>query len=131
MQILNSGFGQADTNTIVRPENPQRRDVMIMPPGSDDRPSWLVIQWDADNPGVWYVSSSCPSMLSSKAVLTSRKASTLPLLLAFIPRSRHQRLGDTECDFQGHGTDGERAHGADVSWLEFVREDAKVAFDGY
>jgi hypothetical protein len=29
--------------------------VMIMPPGSDDRPSYLVIQWDADNPGVWYV----------------------------------------------------------------------------
>jgi FtsP/CotA-like multicopper oxidase with cupredoxin domain len=55
MQILNSGFGKADENTIVRPENPQRRDVMIMPPGSDDRPSYLVIQWDADNPGVWYV----------------------------------------------------------------------------
>lgn len=53
MQILNSGFGKADVNTIVRPENPQRRDVMIMPPGTEDRPSYLVIQWDADNPGVW------------------------------------------------------------------------------
>ncbi|GAB7326250.1 hypothetical protein MBLNU13_g10234t2 [Cladosporium sp. NU13] len=48
----NSGFGKADVNAIVRPENPQRRDVMIMPPGTEDRPSYLVIQWDADNPGV-------------------------------------------------------------------------------
>jgi FtsP/CotA-like multicopper oxidase with cupredoxin domain len=53
MQILNSGFGKADVDTIVRPENPQRRDVMIMPPGTEDRPSYLAIQWDADNPGVW------------------------------------------------------------------------------
>jgi hypothetical protein len=53
MQILNSGFGPADETTIIRPDNPQRRDVMIMPPGTDDRPSYLVIQWDADNPGVW------------------------------------------------------------------------------
>jgi len=53
MQILNSGFGPADEKTIVRPDNPQRRDVMIMPPGTEARPSFLVIQWDADNPGVW------------------------------------------------------------------------------
>ncbi|KAM0692130.1 hypothetical protein Q7P36_008331 [Cladosporium allicinum] len=43
MQILNSGFGPADETTIIRPENPQRRDVMIMPPGTDARPSYLVI----------------------------------------------------------------------------------------
>lgn len=55
MQILSSGFGEVDENniTIARPENPQRRDVQIMPPGTDARPSNLVIQWDADNPGVW------------------------------------------------------------------------------
>lgn len=53
MQILNGGFGQADGNTVVRPENPQRRDVQIMPPAQGDTPSYLVIQWDADNPGVW------------------------------------------------------------------------------
>lgn len=52
MQILNSSFGTAD-ETIVRPNNPQRRDVQIMSPGSDAKPSYLVIQWDADNPGVW------------------------------------------------------------------------------
>ena len=53
MQILNSGFGPADESMIIRPDNPQRRDVMIMPPGTDARPSYLVIQWDADNPGAW------------------------------------------------------------------------------
>lgn len=53
MQILNSGFGVADEKTIIRPDDPQRRGVMIMPPGTEARPSYLVIQWDADNPGVW------------------------------------------------------------------------------
>jgi hypothetical protein len=43
MQILNSGFGDADEKTIIRPDNPQRRDVMIMPPGSEANPSYLVI----------------------------------------------------------------------------------------
>ena len=59
------------------------------------------------------------------------KASALPLLVALIPRSRDQRAGDTECYFQGHELDCERAYGADVSCLEFSHEDAKVAFDRY
>jgi hypothetical protein len=53
MQILTSGFGPANLSNIGGPENPQRRDVMVMPPGSETTPSYLVIQWDADNPGVW------------------------------------------------------------------------------
>ena len=39
---------------------------MIMPPGTDARPSYLVIQWDADNPGVWpLVRRHPPSPLST------------------------------------------------------------------
>jgi hypothetical protein len=55
MQVLALGFGPADLSTIVRPENPQRRDVQVMPPAQGDTPSYLIIQWDADNPGVWPV----------------------------------------------------------------------------
>lgn len=53
MQVLNAGFGIANESVIINPDNPQRRDVQIMPPGSLERPSFLVIQWDADNPGLW------------------------------------------------------------------------------
>ncbi|KAI9672710.1 MAG: hypothetical protein M1831_000145 [Alyxoria varia] len=52
MHILASGFGKWD-GSIVRASNPQRRDVQVMPPGSEDRPSYLVVQWKQDNPGVW------------------------------------------------------------------------------
>ncbi|KAL9048731.1 MAG: hypothetical protein Q9162_007571 [Coniocarpon cinnabarinum] len=51
-QILNVGVGQWD-GSIVRPDNPQRRDVFIMPPGSDSTPSFLALQWPANNPGMW------------------------------------------------------------------------------
>lgn len=50
-QILNVGMGKWD-GTIVRGSNPQRRDVFIMPPGGVT-PSYLVLQWGQDNPGVW------------------------------------------------------------------------------
>ncbi|KAF2159922.1 multicopper oxidase [Zasmidium cellare ATCC 36951] len=52
VQILNVGMGKWD-GTIIRPNNPQRRDVQMMPPGSETTPSFLVIQRDVDNPGVW------------------------------------------------------------------------------
>lgn len=52
MQILNVGMGKWD-NSVVRSMNPQRRDVQVMPPGSASTPSYLVVQWNADNPGVW------------------------------------------------------------------------------
>ena len=35
------------------PANPQRRDVQILQPGSAANPSHLVIEFNADNPGVW------------------------------------------------------------------------------
>lgn len=52
MQILNVGFGPWD-GTVVRSDNPQRRDSQLLPPGSVDSPSHMVVQWTADNPGVW------------------------------------------------------------------------------
>ncbi|KAI9717839.1 MAG: hypothetical protein M1828_007078 [Chrysothrix sp. TS-e1954] len=52
MMILQTGFGTWD-GTVVRPSNPQRRDVQVMFPGTDAAPSYIVVQWDQDNPGYW------------------------------------------------------------------------------
>lgn len=53
MQVLNLGMGPWD-GTIVRPTNPQRRDVQVMPPAlSATVPSFLALQWTSTNPGVW------------------------------------------------------------------------------
>ena len=48
MYILSSGNGPWDGKTIVNPQNPQRRDVQNLAPYGH-----LVMQFDADNPGVW------------------------------------------------------------------------------
>jgi len=48
MQILAVGRGKWDGTTIVRPSNPQRRDVQIVPEFG-----YLVWQTFADNPGAW------------------------------------------------------------------------------
>lgn len=45
--VLFAGPGTWD-GTVTRPENPQRRDVQIVPAGGE-----LVMQIDADNPGAW------------------------------------------------------------------------------
>jgi FtsP/CotA-like multicopper oxidase with cupredoxin domain len=50
--VLAEGHGTWD-GRVINPENPQRRDVAIMRPGSVDVPSYLVIEFMADNPGVW------------------------------------------------------------------------------
>jgi hypothetical protein len=47
MYILAVGEGTWD-GKIVNPDNPQRRDVQQVPPNG-----YLVVQIDADNPGVW------------------------------------------------------------------------------
>ncbi|CAK3940089.1 multicopper oxidase [Lecanosticta acicola] len=53
MYVLAVGFGTWD-GTITNPSNPQRRDVQILPnPQSASVPAYIVIQIDADNPGVW------------------------------------------------------------------------------
>ncbi|PHH77561.1 hypothetical protein CDD80_493 [Ophiocordyceps camponoti-rufipedis] len=48
MQILNFGTGRWD-GSIVRPQNPERRDVIMLQPGG-----YLAMQFNAaENPGVW------------------------------------------------------------------------------
>lgn len=48
MQILNEGTGTWDGHSITNSANPQRRDVQMLRPNG-----YLVLQFDADNPGVW------------------------------------------------------------------------------
>jgi FtsP/CotA-like multicopper oxidase with cupredoxin domain len=50
--ILAEGMGEWD-GKITNPENPQRRDTAQMRMGYPDNPRYLVIQYEADNPGVW------------------------------------------------------------------------------
>ena len=48
MQVLASGTGTWDGSSIVNPENPQRRDVAMLPASG-----YLVLQWESTNPGLW------------------------------------------------------------------------------
>lgn len=48
MYILSQGPGEWDGSTVVNPHNPLRRDVQMLDPFNH-----LVIQIDANNPGVW------------------------------------------------------------------------------
>lgn len=50
--ILDEGMGQWN-GKIVQPSNPIRRDSAQMRMGWPENPSYLVIQFEADNPGVW------------------------------------------------------------------------------
>lgn len=50
--VLDVGFGEWNGD-VVNPLNPQRRDTQLMPAGSPDQPSYLVLEWVTDNPGVW------------------------------------------------------------------------------
>lgn len=53
MHILAEGYGEWD-GSIVNPQNPQRRDVHILHNAqSPTVPSYMVMQIEADNPGVW------------------------------------------------------------------------------
>lgn len=53
MHILAAGTGYWD-GTITNPSNPQRRDVQLLENAvSDTEPGYIVVQIDADNPGVW------------------------------------------------------------------------------
>ncbi|KAK3386507.1 Cupredoxin [Podospora didyma] len=48
MTIVSLGPGQWDGTTVFRPDNPMRRDVQMLSPFSH-----LVVQFEANNPGVW------------------------------------------------------------------------------
>lgn len=51
--VLAEGTGAWD-GTITHPRNPQRRDVQIIQPAPNNvTSSYIVLQIDADNPGVW------------------------------------------------------------------------------
>ena len=49
--VLAEGFGDWN-GTVTNPQNPQRRDTQLMAPATD-LPSFVVLEWNADNPGVW------------------------------------------------------------------------------
>jgi FtsP/CotA-like multicopper oxidase with cupredoxin domain len=48
MFVLDEGVGSWDGKTIVRPQNPHRRDTQILQPAG-----YLVAQLESDNPGIW------------------------------------------------------------------------------
>jgi len=52
--ILAEGYGTWD-GSIINAQNPQRRDVHLLPNARDNgtTPSYVVFQLDMDNPGVW------------------------------------------------------------------------------
>lgn len=53
MYVIAEGNGTWD-GTITNPQNPQRRDVQLLPVAvSEDVPAYIVVQIDGDNPGVW------------------------------------------------------------------------------
>jgi hypothetical protein len=56
-QVLAQGVGEWD-RTIINPQNPARRDVQQMHSGANASdpnigPNYVVIQYEADNAGVW------------------------------------------------------------------------------
>ena len=46
--LLNEGNGRWDGETVINPSNPLRRDTHSLRPNG-----YMVLQYDADNPGVW------------------------------------------------------------------------------
>jgi hypothetical protein len=54
MKVLSQGHGTWD-GTIVRPDNPQRRDTVMMDSANATVPSYTVFEWEANNPGAWLV----------------------------------------------------------------------------
>ena len=48
MQIISDGAGDYDGTTVIRPSNPQRRDVQLVRSGGH-----FAFQFSTDNPGVW------------------------------------------------------------------------------
>ncbi|KAI2954772.1 CAZyme family AA1 [Aspergillus niger] len=50
--VLAQGRGTWD-GVVTNPKNPQRRDTHIIQPGTEDSPAYVVLEWQANNPGVW------------------------------------------------------------------------------
>lgn len=89
MHILAEGYGEWDGN-VVNPQNPQRRDVHILHNAQPDgTPSYMVIQIEADNPGVWRKSQSSVSVSSFQ--LTFLNSFPLPRRMAHVWGPVHER----------------------------------------
>ncbi|KAH8696460.1 multicopper oxidase [Talaromyces proteolyticus] len=50
--VLAEGLGTWD-GKITNPSNPLRRDTHNLQPGTPEQPSYVVLEWTQDNPGVW------------------------------------------------------------------------------
>ncbi|KAE8381899.1 multicopper oxidase-domain-containing protein [Aspergillus bertholletiae] len=50
--VLAEGRGRWD-GVVTNPTNPQRRDTQVLQPGTPEDPAYIVLEWLADNPGVW------------------------------------------------------------------------------
>ncbi|KAJ5722107.1 multicopper oxidase [Penicillium malachiteum] len=50
--VLAEGVGTWD-GKITNPSNPLRRDTHNLQPGTADEPSYVVLEWKQDNPGIW------------------------------------------------------------------------------
>ena len=48
MSVLHQGPGYWDNVSLTNMQNPQRRDVQMLPPSGH-----IVLQYEANNPGVW------------------------------------------------------------------------------
>ncbi|KAI9157926.1 LOW QUALITY PROTEIN: extracellular dihydrogeodin oxidase/laccase-like protein [Paramyrothecium foliicola] len=64
--VLAEGNGKWD-GRITNPSNPIRRDVQQMLLGTPEEPSYMVLQWESTNPGVWPF--HCHLLLHSSAGL--------------------------------------------------------------
>lgn len=59
MYVLSAGTGYWN-GVVTNSHNPQRRDVQLLPNAvSDTEPGYIVVQIDADNPGVWPFHCKC------------------------------------------------------------------------
>ncbi|KIW19302.1 hypothetical protein PV08_03596 [Exophiala spinifera] len=52
MHVLAEGVGTWD-GTVLNPSNPTRRDTQLLRPAESGIPGYIVMQFDADNPGMW------------------------------------------------------------------------------
>jgi FtsP/CotA-like multicopper oxidase with cupredoxin domain len=66
--VLDEDYGTWN-GTVTRPSNPQRRDTQLISPGSTENLSYLVIEWEQNNPGVWPIHCHMSSHASAGFLL--------------------------------------------------------------
>ena len=76
--VLAEGVGEWD-GTITNPANPQRRDTQLMVSGTPDVPSYVVLEWKTDNPGVWPLHCHVIVHVSAGLYINIMVLSNLPL----------------------------------------------------